>query len=234
MDQATTAGPRARVAAVVVFVLALLFGLWGLWRVWAPAPDDLRAQLSRSEQQREQLRSRFEELQQRVATLTRSDQISRDANRDLQSTLAERDEQIAALRADVAFYERLVGPTSQRHGLTVHALRVRPQNGGVWHFTSTLTQNLNRGAVSTGELTLSVEGTANGQLQTLEWNQLRQRREARPVEYSFKYFQEVEGDIVIPRGFTPVRVNVRLDPGSGTAVEESFTWAQATGTAGAP
>jgi hypothetical protein len=230
MDQATTARPRRRIAATAVFVLALLFGLWGLWRLWMPAPDDVRAQLARSEQQREQLRETLEELRQRVATLSRSDQISRDANRDLQNTLAERDEQIAGLRADVAFYERLVGPTAQRHGLSVHALRVQPQNGGIWHFTSTLTQNLNRGAVSEGGLTLSVEGTANGQLQTLEWNQLRQRRQAEPVEYSFKYFQEIEGDIVIPRGFTPVRVNVRLQPESGSAVEESFTWAQATGS----
>ncbi len=35
---------------------------------------------------------------------------------DIQSLLAERDEQIAALRADVAFYERLVGATAQRKG----------------------------------------------------------------------------------------------------------------------
>src|SRR3546814_19579440 len=47
-------------------------------------------------------------------------QISRDANRDLQGTLAERDEEIAGLRADVAFYERFVGATGQRRGLTVH------------------------------------------------------------------------------------------------------------------
>jgi hypothetical protein len=73
-----------------------------------------------------------------VATLTRSDQISRDANRDLQGSLAERDEEIAGLRADVAFYERLVGATAQRRGLAVHALKMaagRP----AWHFTA-LTQ----------------------------------------------------------------------------------------------
>ncbi len=33
----------------------------------------------------------------------------------------------------------------------------------------------------------------------------------------------------LPEDFTPVRVTVRLTPRSGAAVEESFTWADATG-----
>ena len=85
-------------ALIAIFLLALAFGGWGLWQVLAPAPGDARVQLRNQAQ-------RIAQLEQRVATLARSDQISRDANRDLQSTLAERDEEIAGLRADVAFYE---------------------------------------------------------------------------------------------------------------------------------
>ena len=167
-------------------------------------------------------------MQQRDTTLSRSDQISREANRDLQGTLAERDEEIAGLRADVAFYERLVGSTSQRRGLTVHALRMQPQNDTAWHFTTTLTQNLNRGAVSTGQLTLTIEGTRAGRLERLAWAELRQQPEAPGLGYSFKYFQQVEGDVFLPQGFAPVRVAVRLAPQQGAAIEQSFTWADAT------
>ncbi len=223
------------IALAATFALALAFGAWGLWRVLSPASADTRAQLADSEAEREQLQSDYEELQQRVATLGRSDQISRDANRDLQGTLSERDEQIAGLRADVAFYERLVGATAQRRGLSVHALNmesqsVQPQDDRVWHFQSTLTQNLNRGAVSAGRLTLEIEGANGGQLRTLDWDALRQREDAEGVEYSFKYFQQIEGDVLLPEGFSPVRVTVRLQPRSGAEVEQSFTWGQATGT----
>ncbi|MEG3191511.1 DUF6776 family protein [Lysobacter sp. D1-1-M9] len=217
---------------VVLVAVALLFGVWGAWRVLAPATDDVRAQLAASERDRRGQSDRIEHLQQRVATLGRSDQISRDANRDLQSTLAERDEEIAALRADVAFYERLVGSTEQRRGLTAHAIRMQPQNGAAWHFTSTLTQNLNRGAISAGELTLSIEGTRDGRLQTLDWDALRQQEDAPGVEYSFKYFEQLEGDVFLPEGLTPVRVKVRLAPDSGAAVERSFGWAQVAGEGG--
>jgi hypothetical protein len=210
---------------IAIFLLALAFGGWGAWRVLRPAEGDPRAQL-RAQQ------ARIDALQQRTATLARSDQISRDANRDLQGTLAERDEEIAGLRADVAFYERFVGSTAQRRGLNVHALHLQHQAGQAWHFTATLTQNLNRGAVNRGQLTLSVEGSRNGRLQRLEWPQLRQQADAPGVDYSFKYFQQAEGDILLPPGLAPVRVIVRLRPDGAAAVEQSFTWADATARPG--
>jgi len=213
---------------LAVVAVSLLFGLWGAWRVFAPAADSPQAQLESSERETRGQRRQIEQLQQRVTTLGRSDQISRDANRDLQSTLAERDEEIAGLRADVAFYERLVGSTAQRRGLAVHSLRLQPQNDTAWHFTGTLTQNLNRGAVSTGQLTLAIEGTRAGKLEKLTWPVLRQQPNAPGLTYSFKYFQQIEGDVFLPTDFTPVRVAVRLVPRSGAAIEQSFTWADAT------
>jgi hypothetical protein len=203
----------------LVFVAALGFGAWGLWTTFAPAGDVTPPAGQRA---------RVDALEQQVATLKRSDQISRDANRDLQGTLAERDEEIAGLRADVAFYERFVGATGQRRGLTVHTLHLQPQSGQAWHFTATLTQNLNRGSVSSGQVTLSVEGTRGGKLQKLSWAELRQQPDAAGIAYSFKYFQEIGGDLVLPAGYQPLRVVVRLAPKSGTAVEQSFPWADAT------
>jgi len=221
------AGHRWLIAAVAVFALALAFGGWGLWRGLAgagdaPTPAQLREQ-----------QARLDTLEQQVATLSRSDQISRDANRDLQSALAERDEEIAGLRADVAFYERFVGATSQRRGLAVHELRLQPQTEQAWHFTATLTQNLNRGAVNAGRLLVSVEGTRAGRLQRLGWSELRQLPDAPGVPYSFKYFQQIEGDLLLPEGFQPLRVSVRLLPQSGAPVERSFTWASTLARDGA-
>ena len=228
-----TAVRGLRIAAAAVFVAALGFGGWGLWRVVAPGSGDVRTQLAGSERDGRSQAGMIEQLQQQVATLSRSDQISRDANRDLQGSLAERDEEIAGLRADVAFYERLVGATAQRRGLAVHALRMQPQGDTAWHFTGTLTQNLNRGAVSAGRFTLLVEGTRDGRLQKLSWDDLRQMPSAPGIEYSFKYFEQLEGDVFLPAGMTPVRVTVRLVPRSGAVVEQSFTWAETISDNGA-
>ena len=210
---------RGLYAAATLLLLALAFGAWGVWKVFAaadanqPTPAQMRAQ-----------QGVIDELEQRTATLARSDQISRDANRDLQSTLAERDEEISGLRADVAFYERFVGATAQRRGLAVHELQLVPQSDQGWHFIATLIQNLNRGAVNAGRLQVAVDGTHDGKLQRLAWADLRQQANAPGVDYSFKYFQQVEGDFVLPAGFKPSRIAVRLAPQSGAPVERSFSW----------
>jgi len=206
---------------LLLVLAALAFGGWGMWRAFAPKPADASEQLRARG-------ARIETLQQQVATLARSDQISRQANTDLQGTLAERDEEIASLRADIAFYERFVGATAQRRGLSVHELTLSPQRDPqLWHFVATLTQNLNRGAVNRGRLMLIVEVSEDGRMQKLAWNDLRQQQGAPGVEYSFKYFQQVEGDIVLPAGVKPVRVIARLIPASGAALEQSFTWSDA-------
>ncbi|MGY1521962.1 DUF6776 family protein [Luteimonas sp. A482] len=210
----------ASYAVLAVFIVALGFGLWGLWQVVIGAAPRVGVD-----------QAQVEALAQQVATLTRSDQISRDANRDLQGTLAERDEEIAALRADVAFYERFVGSTAQRRGLTVHQLALTPRAGQAWHYTATLTQNLNRGAVSSGRLSLAVEGTRDGRLERLDWAALRQDPEAAGVEYSFKYFQQVEGEIILPPGFEPLRIRVRLTPASGPPVDQTLPWDEVAGAA---
>ena len=213
---------QPRFALGLLVVAALVLGLWGAWRIFAPHPADTGERLRTQA-------DRIEDLEQRVATLSRSDQISRQANTDLQGTLAERDEEIASLRADIAFYERFVGATAQRHGLAVHELKLEPQRDPqLWHFVATLTQNLNRGAVNHGRLLLSVEASNGGRMQRLGWGELRQQQNAPGIEYSFKYFQQVEGDLVLPAGVRPVRVIARLVPASGAPQEQSFTWSEAT------
>lgn len=222
--QRGTGHPRLAFALLVVAALAL--GGWGAWRAFAPQPANAAEQLRAQS-------ARLEALEQQVATLTRSDQISRQANIELQGTLAERDEEIASLRSDIAFYERFVGATGQRRGLSVHELKLAPQRDPqLWHFVATLTQNLNRGAVNRGRLTLAVEASDGRRMQRLDWGALRQQANAPGVEYSFKYFQQVEGDIVLPPGVRPVRVVARLVPASGAPVEQGFTWSEASGSVG--
>ncbi len=210
-----------RLGFVLVLLVALVLGGWGAWRTFGPQPPNAREQLK-------QQTARIDQLEQQVATLTRSDQISRQANSELQGTLAERDEEIASLRADIAFYERFVGATGQRRGLSVHELKLVPQGDPqLWHVVATLTQNMNRGAVSRGRLQLVVEASEAGRMHTLDWAQLRQQNDAPGLDYSFKYFERVEGDIVLPAGVKPVRVIARLLPQSGAPVEQSFTWGDA-------
>lgn len=193
----------------------------------AQAVERLRQMETQFQQQKDQLRT----LSQREATLAVSDRISRSANAEVQATLAERDEEIAGLRADVAFYERLVGSTSQRRGLSVHLAEFEVEPGGTWRYQIMLTQTLNRGAISQGQMQFLVEGVRDGQLATVGWDELHQQPSAAGQDYSFRYFQQLNGNVMLPRGFTPQRVKVMLR-GEDVAVEQAFDWKLATSAGG--
>lgn len=221
------AAPRPGWVPIAVLAAAWLLSLllvgWLAARYASPDAGGMREKLRQSEALVGQQRSQLDELRQRQATLEASDKISRAANSEVQTSLGERDEEIAGLRADVAFYERLVGSTSQRKGLNTHSVEFTPEAAGTWHYSVVLTQNLNRGAISQGQMRFSVEGVKDGKLTTVSWDDLHQRKGAPGQDYSFRYFQQLDGSVMLPRDFTPQRVRVSLS-GSGGGSNQTFDW----------
>ena len=221
-----TPGVDRRGLSVMVAVLWLVsLGLtwWWAGRSAAPRLAGVEAELRQVQARAAVQSGQIDTLKQRQVNLAVSDKISRAANSEIQASLAERDEQIAALRADVAFYERLVGSTSQRKGLNVHSIEFEPEAGGSWKYTTVLTQNLNRGAISQGQLRFSVEGVRAGKLTTVSWDALHQKTGVPGQDYSFRYFQQLGGTIILPKEFTPQRVRISLTDG-GSSVTQTFDW----------
>lgn len=218
--------PHARVllaVAAALWLASLVATWWVASERAAPGLAKVRDELDLANRRVADSEALVRQLRQNVATLRRSDQISRSANTELQASLAEREEEVSGLRADVAFYERLVGATGQRRGLSVHEAVFEPEEGGTWRYTVTLTQNLNRGAISKGEARVSVEGVSQGRLRSLGWEELLQKPGAPGQPFSFRYFQQLEGSVMLPEGFTPQRVRVQLRS-DGSTVDQAFPW----------
>ena len=213
----------SRIALGLAWLLSLLLVAFIVARQTAPvgkaaAPGIFDYSRARSAQD-----ALIKDLRQQVTTLKRSDQISRNANIDLQSTLADREEEVSGLRADVAFYERLVGSTGQRHGLNAHEAVFSPETGGTWHYVITVTQNLNRGSITQGQMRFSVDGVRAGKLLSAKWDELLQKANAPGQPFSFRYFQQLEGSVILPPGLTPQHVRVVLTSKGGN-VEQVFPW----------
>lgn len=211
------------VVIAVAWLLSLLLVGWLASRYASPDAGGLRERLRQSERHVQQQSAQIEELRQRQATLEASDKISRAATTEVQASLAERDEEIAGLRADVAFYERLVGATSQRKGLNAHSVEFSAETAGSWHYSVVLTQNLNRGAISQGQMRFAIEGVKAGKLVTVNWDELHQRSGVPGKDYSFRYFQQLDGSVMLPKDFTPQRVRISL-AGPGGSANQTFDW----------
>ncbi|MDN5925369.1 MAG: hypothetical protein L0H70_10285, partial [Xanthomonadales bacterium] len=167
-------------------------------------------------------------LAQQVATLKRSQQVAKIAAEDLRHTLADREEQISGLRADVAFYSRLVGSGEQRSGVAVHGVHAQPIKGShAYNLTVTLTQNARRGKDNSGTLRLIIDGVKDGKLVVLKGTDLGGRNTDNGQAYAFKYFQQLHATVVLPAGFVPNRLRVSVQPKDEAEVQRVVTWADA-------
>ena len=220
--------PRFKGLAVLLGGLWLLLALAWVWLFWRGLHSDagqLRQQRDAAIAQSEALQNNEARLKQKLANAKRAEFITRSANNQIQEFLAEKDEQIAGLKADMDFYERLVGSGGRRHGLSVHNAEFMPGAGNTWHYTITLTQNINRGGLTSGQMRFAVDGVSGGKLKSVEWALLLQKAEAPAQAFSFRYFQQIEGDVMLPPGFTPQRVRVSVSGAFGKQ-EQRFDWTE--------
>jgi hypothetical protein len=213
--------PRTLLAAVVTLGVVGVFGLGVLI-------GQHLAMINGSAARAFELAKRNEELQNKVAILQRENQVSRVAGGVLQRNLAERDEEIRSLRADQAFYTRLLGTDSRPGGLAVDGVTLKPiARTRAFNFTVTLTHSAEGAKETDGMLSLSVEGVRADKLAVLGWKELGGPAAGKGLPFAFKYFQQVQGTLMLPAGFAPNRIRVTVNPERGPNVTRSVSWNEA-------
>jgi hypothetical protein len=220
-------------AAAASWVLMALALGWTVFKLVGSDAHELESRLSDSRDRVRKANDELDALKQELANTQRAEFISRSANNQIQAALAEKDEQIAGLKADLDFYERLVGSSGRRHGLIVHNAEFAPASDGAWQYTVTLTQNINRGGITSGQMHFAIEGVSAGKLKTISWNELLSDPKAPGSKFSFRYFQQLEGRVMLPAGFSPQRVRVSLKGPFGV-IEKNLNWDVAAAAVSGP
>lgn len=213
--------------ALSLVLCGLLVQRWS-----APLLGESMDQLDALNRENLALQVKLEASLQESAVLRRSEATGRDALGQLQALLVEREEEVAALRADLAFYERLVGGSAGRKGLAVHSAVFEPGELGELRYEITLTQNLKTAGVTEGGLSFAIEGMQGGELKRVEWAQLSPQHQGKPQPFSFRYFQQLSGSVLLPEGLQPQKLRVRLRR-NGADVEQTIPWEDTRKEAGA-
>lgn len=169
-----------------------------------------------------------DDLKQQVANLQRSQQVTRIATGSLRKTLADRDEEISGLRADLGFYSRLLGNGATREGLKVQEVQLQPVPGAhAWNLTISLTQSVKHSDDTSGTATVSVDGVRGDKVVQLTWPSLGDDAQKDGLPFRFKYFQQLHATIMLPADFRPTRLRVEAKPASGDTVARAVTWSDA-------
>lgn len=216
--------PKWQQVAVPAIALALLIFYVGKYFV----ADELIYANYQVDALQADLQSSLEQLaieKTRRTNAEREADVVRRANALLRDSERQRQDEIASLRADLAFYRRLGGANGSQAALAVHHMELQAtRSPRVYLLVFTLTQNLRWASSIAGRIQLGVDGIQAGVAKHLDSKQLL-AESAEPLTFQFKYFQQFERLITLPEGFEANRVTIRLRSGSlGSAVEQTMQW----------
>lgn len=172
------------------------------------------------------LEKRIETLREDKAVLERAAQIERKAYNELDTTLKVLQAEILEHKEELAFYRGIVSPKDSSSGLYLQNFFLT-QNGDTrdYRYKVVLTQVLKNSRLISGKVKLQFDGLLNGESKILELKEVTVKK-TKDLKYRFKYFQNVEGVVGFPEGFSLLRVNVQILPRGRQRdmIEKTIEW----------
>lgn len=220
---------------IVGIVASAILSAWGIYEVgFLKAGYDNESLYSERDLLREQIdivRGESRQLREQVAVLERAAQIDNEAYAEVERSLKEAQNEMLELKSEVAFYRSIVSPVETASGLTITSFRLASiGEEHSYRFKLVLSQLKTNDQVVTGHARIVWEGLMGGAQKQLGLKELS-GGVLDQLKLRFKYFQNIEGDVVLPEGFLPSRVVVEVIPDGkdGTAFKKSFGWSDIVG-----
>lgn len=193
--------------------------------------DSLSVQSQLDAENRE-LTARNKELSERLAALEMAATVDREAYRKVESELVLLQARIQEQQEDIEFYKGIVNE-NEASGLRIQDFEIVKGFGDrEYDVRLVLAQAFRSDRQVSGEIDLIIEGVQRGKPARLGFAELAAEAGGeKPLSYSFRYFQDLKRELLLPEGFEPDRVQIIVRPAgkSSKTVEEFFIWEAETG-----
>src|ERR1700722_11369386 len=210
----------------VFLALLVLYGAFELGRYDAGfrVVDSVRGALSASARIRrlEAENSRQRE-QLEAAEVTR--RVEREGYKQVERTLGDMQSQIARLNQALSLYRGLVQPDSLVH-VKVQQMQIVPEPAaGQYRLKFVLMQTGKPEKDVTGSTSIVINGLQGGKPRSLGFAEISPSRHA-GLAYSFRYFQDYDEIVRLPKGFDPTRLGVEIFNGKDQSrgFRQAFLW----------
>ncbi len=171
------------------------------------------------------------QLREQVVMLERTTQIDSQAAAEFHEEMKQLQNEIYNLRGELDFYQAIMASTGSTQGLSIQGMRVErlPQNDN-YRFKLILTHVGKSDKVAEGTVEIVLEGLQDGVARSLTMAELG----INPVvdmSFNFKNFKRIEGNMMLPGGFSPHRVVIRLQPKDMnlSKIKRIFDWSEVLG-----
>ena len=213
--------------AIIAFAPLALYLTYELGR-FDGGYDRLSAGQERREQEVaiERLEKANAELRGKLAEFETGRISQQQEREDLSRNVTELQTQVARQAQDLQFYKGLVSTTVGAPNVKVQRFAITSANAARrFKLKIVLVQAARAENTVSGSVALTVDGTERGKTVTYPLTRLAPDARAQ-LPFSFRYFQDVDQEIVLPEGFTPARVNVevRATGRASSPATQTFNW----------
>lgn len=223
----TTEAPRKRYLLWIMLALGVCLGGWKLYQYgFDKAGYDFKSFRDEHFQLAErvgELEKQNTALSESNAALKQSASIERHAYEEVDDSLQSMQMEILELKEEVAFYRSIVAPRESSRGLRIQRFKVdKASQPNTYRYKLVLTQVIKSSSMARGQVSVNIEGLEKGAKKRYALAELSADKDLN-LGFKFKYFQSFEGDIVLPKGFVPTRVEVKVSA-SRTQLEKTYDW----------
>lgn len=183
--------------------------------------DGLESQNDILQDRLEQLVSEIDKTREELIASKSNSKVEKFAYKEVDASLQELQSEILELKEEVAFYRSIVAPGQSAGGLRIQRFNLE-QISDSYRYKLVLTQVIKNNRVTRGNVVMQVEGVRKGKSVKLNLISLSAQGQ-KQLDFRFKYFQSFEGDLVMPKDFTPSRVHVKVISNRVT-LGKTFAW----------
>lgn len=167
---------------------------------------------------------RIEELEQQVANFTLGSQVDRKATEQVRAQVVELKNRIAELERDNTFYRDLMRPDNEGQGISVSTPTIIPLSEANTYQYKMVVKQLDANRLQVGGYLEFVLVGKNGDKQ--QRIALKDVSDNERIKLNFRYFQRIEGRLVLPQEFTPDRIELKIVSvrPKKALIEKQFNW----------
>jgi len=161
-----------------------------------------------------------------VAAAELAREVDRKSYADVEKDLSGLQAKVLKHQEELTFYRGIVSPEDGIGGLRIQRFQVLP--GGAddaFRLRLVLVQSMRQDAVVSGSVVVQIEGVRDNKPAQLTLAEAGgETRADGQVPFQFRYFQNLEQPVTVPKGFVPKAVTVEVRSARSAPVRESFPW----------
>lgn len=174
------------------------------------------------------VRQENSELRRQVAILDTTSEMDQRATEEVQSTMRGLRERVAQLEQDIVFYRQVVSEETGSTGLTIGQFDISAMDTPK-QFRYKLVmrqQDADGDTFLLGHVNINLVGKQGQEQVILPLRDISDDVEQLDIRLRFKFFQNIEGELSLPDGFEPERIQIAAVATEPVAksIDQNFSW----------